>query len=245
MGHIYLPKAHTKINYIKFTPACDISWWRHQMETYSASLALCVGNSPVTGEFPTQRPVKQSFDVFFDLRLNERLSKQSWGWWFETPHSIWRQCNVLLHDTRLHEAQGIQGHDAMLQGSGIHIGQAMGGSGKITGHSSATIGPSSAIIGPSSAIIGPSSAIIGPSSAIIGVSSMSVRDPPDVSGSLILFLCAVTCPHSATGSNIQLIETKWRHVVFTPVFNTIVTNKLFAALMPLLMLLLYQCCCYH
>ena len=62
-----------------------ISWWRHQMKTMSALLDLCVGNSPVTGEFPSQRPVTRSFDVFFDLRLNKRLSKQSWGWWFETP----------------------------------------------------------------------------------------------------------------------------------------------------------------
>ena len=54
------------------------SWWRHQMETFSALLAICAGNSPVTGEFPAQRPVTRSFDVFFDLRLNERLSKQSW-----------------------------------------------------------------------------------------------------------------------------------------------------------------------
>ena len=54
----------------------------------------CAGNSPVTGEFPSQRPVTQSFDVFFDLRLNKRLSKQSWGWWFETPsHPLWRYCN--------------------------------------------------------------------------------------------------------------------------------------------------------
>ena len=45
------------------------AWWRHQMETFSAILALCAGNSPVTGEFPTQRPVTRSFDVFFDLRL--------------------------------------------------------------------------------------------------------------------------------------------------------------------------------
>ena len=59
-------------------------WWRHQIETFSASLAICAGNSPVTGEFPTQRPVTRSSDVFFDLRLNKRLSKQSWGWWFET-----------------------------------------------------------------------------------------------------------------------------------------------------------------
>ena len=46
------------------------------------------------GEFPTQRPVTLSFNVFFDLHLNKRLSKQPWGWWFETPSwSFWRQCN--------------------------------------------------------------------------------------------------------------------------------------------------------
>ena len=47
-------------------------WWRHQMETFSALLALCAGNSPVTGEFPSQRPVTRRFDVFFHLRLNKR-----------------------------------------------------------------------------------------------------------------------------------------------------------------------------
>ena len=50
------------------------SWWRHQMETVSALLAICAGNSPVT--------VVRSFDVFFDLLLNNRLSK------------LWRHCNV-------------------------------------------------------------------------------------------------------------------------------------------------------
>ena len=46
------------------------------------------------GEFPTQRPVTRSFDVFFDLRLNKRLCKQSWGWWFETlSWSLCRHCN--------------------------------------------------------------------------------------------------------------------------------------------------------
>ena len=55
------------------------------METFPALLALCAGNSPVTGEFPSQRPVTRAFDVFFDLILNKRLSKQSWGWWFDTP----------------------------------------------------------------------------------------------------------------------------------------------------------------
>ena len=46
---------------------------------------LCAGNSPVAGEFPAQRPVTRSFDVFFDLPRNKWLSKQPWGWWFETP----------------------------------------------------------------------------------------------------------------------------------------------------------------
>ena len=41
------------------------------METFSALLALCVGNSPVTGEFPSQKSVTWSFDVFFDLRVEE------------------------------------------------------------------------------------------------------------------------------------------------------------------------------
>ena len=65
------------------------------METFSALLAICAGNSPVPGEFPTQRPVTRSFDVYFDLCPNERLSKQSWGWWFETLSSpLWRHRNV-------------------------------------------------------------------------------------------------------------------------------------------------------
>ena len=46
------------------------------METFCELLAICARNSPVTVEFPAQRPVTRSFDVFFDLRLNKRLSKQ-------------------------------------------------------------------------------------------------------------------------------------------------------------------------
>ena len=65
------------------------------MKTFSALLALCAGNSPVTGESPSQRPVTRSFDVFFDLRLNKRLSKQSRRRWFEMPsRSLWRHRNV-------------------------------------------------------------------------------------------------------------------------------------------------------
>ena len=75
----------------------SISWWRHQMETFSALLAICARNSPVPGEFPAQGPVTRSFDVFCDLHLNKRLSKQSWGWWFETLLCpLWRHCNVYM-----------------------------------------------------------------------------------------------------------------------------------------------------
>ena len=68
-----------------------VTWWRHQMETFSAL------HSPVTGEFPAQRPVTHSFDVFFDLRLNKQLSKQPWGWLFETlSRPLWRHCNYII-----------------------------------------------------------------------------------------------------------------------------------------------------
>ena len=62
----YLIKKLTKAGWIGLVP---VTWWRHQMETFSALLAICAGNSPVPGEFPAQRPVTRSFDVFFDLRL--------------------------------------------------------------------------------------------------------------------------------------------------------------------------------
>ena len=88
MDHVfsYLSEA---LDEIRFT------WWHHQMETFSALLALCAGNSPVPGEFPAQRPVTRSFSVFFELRLN----KQSWGWWFETQsRSLWRHRNEVNSD---------------------------------------------------------------------------------------------------------------------------------------------------
>ena len=64
------------------------------MVTFSALQALCAGNSPVTDEFPAQRAVTRSFSSFFDLRLNQQLSKQCRRWWFETPLCwLWRHCN--------------------------------------------------------------------------------------------------------------------------------------------------------
>ena len=89
-----------KINSYRNTIQCNwycMPWWRRQMETFSALLALCAGNSLVTSEFPSQRPVVQTFGIFFDLHLNKRLNKQSSGWWFEMPsRSLWRHCNVAL-----------------------------------------------------------------------------------------------------------------------------------------------------
>ena len=48
-----------------FTLSELYSWWRYHVETFSALLAICAGNSLVPGEIPTQRPVTRSFDVFF------------------------------------------------------------------------------------------------------------------------------------------------------------------------------------
>ena len=71
------------------------SWCRHQMKRKSALLAIYAGNSPVTGEFPAQRPMTRSFDIFFNLRVNKRLSKQWWCWWYETSaHPLWRHRNA-------------------------------------------------------------------------------------------------------------------------------------------------------
>ena len=53
-------------------PLLQLAWRRHKMETFSALLALCEGNLPVTGGFPSQRPLTGSFDVIFDLLHNKR-----------------------------------------------------------------------------------------------------------------------------------------------------------------------------
>ena len=91
----YLTCQSLKTSFNSLAPGRN-AWWRHQAETFSALLAICAGNSPVAREFPTQRPVTRSFDVFFDLRLNRRLSKQSWGLWIETlACPLWRHYNGL------------------------------------------------------------------------------------------------------------------------------------------------------
>ena len=64
------------------------------MKIFSALLAICAGNSPATGEFPSQRPVTRRLDIFFDNCLNTWVSKRKWDWWFETSsRPLWRHCN--------------------------------------------------------------------------------------------------------------------------------------------------------
>ena len=101
------------------------------MEIFSALQTLRAGNSPVTGEFPSQRPVIRSFDVFFDLSLNKRLSKPSRRRWFETPaRSIWRHCNgwpsmcpFWLYDRHWRAGKSTNGHTSRFRWPTVSIFQ--------------------------------------------------------------------------------------------------------------------------
>ena len=74
------------------------SWWRHQIETFSRYWPFVWANHRA------QRPVTRSFDVSFDLRLNKRLRKLSWRWWFEAlSRPLWRHCNVSCTQVRVIE----------------------------------------------------------------------------------------------------------------------------------------------
>ena len=81
------------------SPFVDMEIWLNMMTSSNGNISrvtgpLC-GDFTGPGEFPTQRPVTLSFDVFSDLRLNKRFSKQPWGWWFETVSCpLWRHCNA-------------------------------------------------------------------------------------------------------------------------------------------------------
>ena len=79
-------------------PLCIYMWLMMTSSNgniFRVTCHLC-GGFTGPGEFPTQRPVTRSFDVYFDLRLYKRLCKQSPGWWFETLLCpLWRHNNVL------------------------------------------------------------------------------------------------------------------------------------------------------
>ena len=86
-----------------FNPSHDVIKWN----IFRATDPLW-GNSSVTDDFPAQRPVTRSFGVFFDLHRNKRLSKQSRGWWFETPsHPSWRHCNAVLRQDYLARTRSV------------------------------------------------------------------------------------------------------------------------------------------
>ena len=89
LEYLLLTRTCLYHKYLEHGQKRNVTWWRHQMETFSAILALCAGNSPVTGEFPH----KSDTELWY-LCLNKPLGKQSWGWWFETPsRSLWHHCN--------------------------------------------------------------------------------------------------------------------------------------------------------
>ena len=86
--YMFLQILRSILYYMNYVPT-DVCGNTDMMTSSNGKIfrvtAHCAGNSPVPGEFPAQRPVTRSFDVFFDLHPNKRLSKQWWGWWFETP----------------------------------------------------------------------------------------------------------------------------------------------------------------
>ena len=90
-------QTHQHIGYAVYIDH-KLQWCRHQMRTFSASLAICEGNPPVTGGFPSQRPLRPCFDVFYDLcPKKKRLSKHWRRRWFETPlRSLWHHCNATM-----------------------------------------------------------------------------------------------------------------------------------------------------
>ena len=94
--YVWFCAAHTgpvddilrdKFVFVWYTCDDDVIKWKKKIRVTSP---LC-GEFTGPGEFPSQRPLKRNFDIFFNLRLNKRLSKQPWGWWFETLSSLWRR----------------------------------------------------------------------------------------------------------------------------------------------------------
>ena len=77
------------------------TWWCHQMETFSALLAILCEEFIGLRWIPRTKASDAELWYFFDQRLNKRLSKQSWGWWFETLSCpLWHHCNEIVHKCR-------------------------------------------------------------------------------------------------------------------------------------------------
>ena len=85
----YLVNQWSRVLLITVAPLCH-RWTVFMMTSSNGNTFRVTGH--YCGEFTGDRT--RSFDVFFDLHPNKRLSKQSWGWWFETPsRRLWRHCN--------------------------------------------------------------------------------------------------------------------------------------------------------
>ena len=79
-----------------------IAWWRQQMEKKILVSGHFCGEFTGHWWIPDTKPVLRSFGVFFHLRLNKRLSKQTSGRWFETPsHPLWCQLHGIFHERNL------------------------------------------------------------------------------------------------------------------------------------------------
>ena len=88
------------------------------METFSASLALCVGNSRAIVEFPAQRPMTRSFDVFFDFRLNKPLSNNREAGYLRRHHAHYDVTVMYTVYGGQHKVNDrIQGHVAVMKTS--------------------------------------------------------------------------------------------------------------------------------
>ena len=66
-------------------PITDNPWWRHQMETFSALLAFCAGNSPVPVNSPHKGQWRGALMFFLVYALTNDWVNKSWDWWSETP----------------------------------------------------------------------------------------------------------------------------------------------------------------
>ena len=98
-------KTHSIVSQMSIKDTTSTAWSMMTSSNgniYRVTGHLCgESNSPVPGEFPAQRPVTRSFDVFFDIRLNKRLGKKSRGCWLETPsYPLWRHRNVSVSGVR-------------------------------------------------------------------------------------------------------------------------------------------------
>ena len=82
--HNCIPFGCTKYNNV--TKAI---WYMNSRETINHDDVIKWKHFPLTGGYPSQRPVTRSFDVVYDERLNKRLSKPSKCRWFETPENQW------------------------------------------------------------------------------------------------------------------------------------------------------------